>query len=494
MTKLSISQDSIAQYAGDALVVGMPEGQLTSQLQVLDKILGGAIARLVERKQFAGEALKVRTITTLGKLPTHHLVLVGLGKEPTIHLLRKAAGTTARVCRDLCAKKAGTALLSADLEGSVKAKAQAIAEGTLLGLYQFNKYKTVDKDKQKFLESVELIVDAKEKADVEEGLRRGCVIATNVRLARDLVNEPASALYPEKMEEAVRSALKDLPVKLTAYGKKELEKMGMGGILAVNKGSVHEPRLLLLDYEGAKNVPLALVGKGVTFDSGGLSLKPADYMEDMKSDMAGAAAVFAAIKSAAELKLPVHVLGFLSVTENLPGGDAYKPGDIIKAYNGKTIEVLNTDAEGRIVLADALSYAETFKPSAIIDLATLTGACVVALGNVTSGVMGTDQKLIGKVLDAAGHTDDRAWQLPLYDEYSDMMKSDFADLKNISGKSGGAGAETGAAFLKAFVEKTPWCHLDIAGPAWIEKDGPLNVSGGTGAGVRLLVKLLEDWK
>ncbi|MBI4145584.1 leucyl aminopeptidase [Candidatus Woesearchaeota archaeon] len=493
MTKLSISQESIAQYAGDALVVGMPEGQLTGQLQALDKILGGAISRLVERKQFTGEPLKVRTITTLGKLPTPYVILVGLGKEPNLHLLRKAAGSTARICRDLGAKKAGTALLSAAVEGSVKAKAQAVAEGALLGLYQFTKYKTVDKDKQKFLDNMELLVDA-DKADVEEGSRRGSVIATNVRLTRDLVNEPASSLYPEKMEEAVRNALKDLPVKLTAYGKKDLEKMGMGGILAVNKGSVREPRLLVLDYEGAKGAPLALVGKGVTFDSGGLSLKPADYMEDMKSDMAGAAAVFAAIKSAAELKLPVHVLGFLSVTENLPGGDAYKPGDIIKAYNGKTIEVLNTDAEGRIVLADALSYAETFKPSAIIDLATLTGACVVALGNVASGVMGTDQKLISTVLDAAGHTDDRAWQLPLYDEYSDMMKSDFADLKNISGKSGGAGAETGAAFLKAFVDKTPWCHLDIAGPAWIEKDGPLNVSGGTGAGVRLLVRLLEDWK
>ncbi len=467
-------RDSPISYTGDVLVLGIQEGTFINA--TLDQVLGGAIAKAADTLK----PLKCRTITTLGKLPFHHLVLIGLGKDPSLSILRKASGLSAKVCRELGAKRAGNALLESNTPGSATDRAQAITEGIILGLYQYTKYKSADKK----IEFFNVLGDA------DEGVRKGNLVANNVALARDLVNESASNKHPVLMERAIRDHLQGLPIKINVLGKSELEKLGLTAFLAVNRGSVHDPRLIMLDYEGRPGVPVALVGKGVTFDTGGLSLKPADSMEDMKMDMAGAAAVFGAIKSAAELKLPVHVLGFLAFTENMPGGDAYKPGDVITAFNKKTIEVLNTDAEGRIVLADTLAYAETFKPSALIDLATLTGACVVALGEVSSGLMGTDQPLMDKIIASANATDDRAWQLPLYEEYSDAIKSDFADVKNIANKGSGAGAQAGAAFLKNFVT-LPWCHLDIAGPAWSRKEHALGTSGGTGAGMRLLIHFLE---
>jgi len=465
-----------ASFGGDALIVGVSEG-LDAQLQSLDNHLG--VLGTIELPAL----LKTRHFHTLGKLPFKYLVVVGLGKKPDARTIRKASGAAAKVCRDLGAKKVAT-LLPTNPEGIA-----AAVEGTLLGLYAFTKFKTSTERKE--IEEFEIL-----RPSTEENIsavRRGQVFADSIILVRNLVNEPASHKYPERFTQHVRESLRDLPVRVTVHGKRDLEAMGMHAILAVNKGSPHEPRLILLEY--GEGTPIALVGKGVTFDSGGLSLKtPADYMEDMKSDMAGAASVLAVVKTAAELRLPVKVLGFMGLTENMPGGDAYKPGDIITAYNKKTIEILNTDAEGRVVLADVLAYAESFKPAAMIDIATLTGACVMALGTIASGVIGTSQGLIDKVLDAADAADEKMWQLPLYDEYLETVKSDFADVRNSTGRGPGAGAQMGAAFLRSFVNDTPWCHLDIAGPAWTIKENAITSKGGTGFCVRTLVKLLEGWK
>lgn len=478
MVQVSKVADSVLTYAGDALVVGA-NGVFPAELAALDALLNNALsASAAELKP-----LKTKVFTTLGKHPSKHIILINVGKTPDSIALRKAAAVSARVCRELGAKRAGTTLCLLPI-GLPEERAQAVAEGTILGTYAYTKYKKADKA----LEFVNLL-----GAD-DGGMHKGIVIAKNVCWARDAVNESPSHKYPVIMERLVRDELQNLPITITTLGKKEMEALNMNAILAVNRASVHEPRMLVLDYAGKEGSPIALVGKGITFDTGGLSLKPADGMEDMKIDMAGAAAVVATIKTAAELKLPVSIKGFVTFTENMPGGDAYKPGDVITAMNKKTIEVLNTDAEGRVILADTLAYAETFNPSAIIDLATLTGACMVALGYAASGAMGTDDALMTKVIAAGKITDDRAWQLPLYDEYSEAIKSDIADIKNSVGRFVCPGAQAGAAFLKHFVEKTPWVHLDIAGPAAITKENHLSPKGATGAGVRLLVKLLEDWK
>jgi leucyl aminopeptidase len=268
----------------------------------------------------------------------------------------------------------------------------------------------------------------------------------------------------------------------------------MNALLGVAKGSAEPARFIVLEYRGGakEHPPVALVGKGLTFDSGGISIKPAEKMEEMKSDMAGGAAVMGAIMAAADLRLPVNIVGLIPATENLPGGRAYKPGDILKSLSGKTIEIISTDAEGRLILADALTYAERFKPVAIIDLATLTGACVIALGDLAIGMLGTDKELKNKLRDAAEKTGERVWELPLWEDYHELIKSDVADFKNTGGRPGGA--ITAAAFLSKFIGKSPWVHLDIAGPAWLTKDRSYIPKGATGIGVRLLVQFLKDWQ
>ncbi|MCX5841060.1 MAG: leucyl aminopeptidase, partial [Deltaproteobacteria bacterium] len=314
-----------------------------------------------------------------------------------------------------------------------------------------------------------------------------------VCFARDLVSTPSNEMTPSDLaREAETMAAARKKVHVRILDVQDMKKLGMNALLAVASGSCQPPKFIILEYRGGRKwqAPVALVGKGLTFDSGGISIKPSEKMDEMKSDMAGGAAVMGAIMAAAELKLPVNVVGLIPATENLPGGRAYKPGDILKSLSGQTIEVITTDAEGRLILADALTYASRYKPAAVIDLATLTGACIVALGDQVIGMLGTDDSLKDKIRKAADMTGERVWELPLWEDYHELIKSDVADFKNSAGRAGGA--ITAAAFLSKFVGNVPWVHLDIAGPSWLTKDKPYIPKGASGVGVRLMVQVLRD--
>lgn len=485
--KCSVEVGDVFSVKVECVVVGFFEDERKS-LDGLDKSLSGKIGRLFQRREFSGELGQSRLVCSEGLLPAENVLLVGLGKRKdcSFERLRRASACSVRVLRGLGVKNVAT-VIHQHLVGS----AQAVVEGALLANYQFVKYKTQNVDKLRFVESFVLLVSSNKK-DVEFGVREGVVLAQAQCWVRDVVNAPACDVTPvvlAKMAKGLSSS-----VKVSVFDRKKLGELGMGGVLAVSAGSVQEPQFVVAEYKNSVQAPVVLVGKGVTFDSGGLSLKPAKYMEDMKSDMAGAAVVLSVVKAVAELKLPVHVIAIAPLVENMPSGMAYRPGDVVQSMSKKTIEVLNTDAEGRVILADALFFAESKKPQAIIDVATLTGACVVALGKVAAGMVGTSQVVIDRLKNAGDVVGERLWQLPLYDEYSDMIKSDVADVKNIGSSDGEAGALTAAAFLKVFVDKTPWVHLDIAGPAWSTEDKLYTPKGGTGFGVRLLVELLRGWK
>ncbi len=327
---------------------------------------------------------------------------------------------------------------------------------------------------------------------IHEGLSLGRVISEAVCLARDWVNAPSNQATPTFLAQKAQEIAKERGMEIQIFDVDQAEALGMGAFVAVAKGSREPAKFITLEYNKGKNLDrIVLVGKGITFDSGGISIKPSEKMDRMKDDMSGAAAVLAAMKAASELQIPLHLIGLLPLTENLPSGKAYKPGDILRTLSGQTVEVISTDAEGRLILADALTYGLNYQPKAIIDLATLTGACVIALGDYVIGLFGNDDLLLRRIQDASGKTGEKVWQLPLWEEYFENLKSDVADFKNVGTRS--AGAINGAIFLSKFVGKTPWAHLDIAGPAYIEKERPYIPKGGTGVGVRLLIQLLRDW-
>ncbi len=381
--------------------------------------------------------------------------------------------------------------VNSELPLDAEVAAQAFAEGMEMGAYRFWRYRTGLSEEQTFdVERATVFTQSGEQA--RKGLQIGQAIARGVNFARDLVNGPGYAMHPPELgEEAVRLGQR-LGLKVTVLDMAQLIEQGFGGILAVGKGSEHEPRFIVMEYgkAGKDTQTICLVGKGLTFDSGGLSLKPAEAMETMKSDMGGAAAVFGIMQAAAELKLPLHLVGLVSAAENMPSSNAYRPGDIVKTLSGKTIEVLNTDAEGRIILSDALFYAQRYQPDAIVELSTLTGAIIIALGSHATGMMGTDQALMDRLSQAGDASSERVWQLPLWEEYHQMVKSEIADLKNLAGRP--AGSITAGAFLAAFVGDYPFIHLDIAGTAWVDRPAkPYDTLGGTGVGVRLLVEFLR---
>ncbi|HKY33462.1 MAG TPA: leucyl aminopeptidase, partial [Candidatus Polarisedimenticolia bacterium] len=375
--------------------------------------------------------------------------------------------------------------------------AQAAAEGLALGAYRMAKYHTGEDARGRPLRAVELLAGRSDLAAARAGVDKGTLRAEAVNLARDIVNEPAIVITPMKMAEIARRIASQRGLEVKILEKKDLQRLGMGAILGIAAGSAQPPCLIHLTYRprkpGRKKVPrLALVGKGLTFDSGGLSLKTASGMETMKLDKAGATAVLSAMSAVAGLAPAVEVHGIMGMTENMPGGSALKPGDILTSLSGKTIEVLNTDAEGRVVLADALAYAQRQQVDQIIDLATLTGACMVALGPVVSGAFGNDQEMMDRFLAAAREAGEKMWQLPLVDDYSDQLRSDVADLKNTPTSRYG-GAITAGLFLKSFVENgTPWLHLDIAGPAFLESEQGYMRKGATGAAVRTLLTYIQS--
>jgi leucyl aminopeptidase len=469
--------------------------KLEGPIQNVDLEWKGFISTLVKQGDFKGELFECRLFYTHGALPAKRVLLTGLGKKEELDLekWRGAASKAGQYIRNAGFKQFVFPIAKFDSFSEMELS-ESFVTGLLLGLYQFNEFKTLERDKIKEIGEVALLGEKDEEIKlIGEGLRTGEIISGAVCMARDLVNGPSNQVTPSLLADKARQIAKDCGMEIQVFDVSETEAMGMGAFVAVAKGSQEPGKFIVLEYNKGKGLEtIALVGKGITFDSGGISIKPSENMERMKDDMSGAAAVLGSMQVAYKLQLPFHLVGVMPATENLPSGKAYKPGDILKTLSGQTVEVISTDAEGRLILSDALTYSLRYKPKAIVDLATLTGACVIALGNDVIGLFGNDESLLKRIEGASDKTGEKVWRMPLLDEYFDHLKSDAADFRNVGTRA--AGAIIGAIFLSKFVEKIPWVHLDIAGPASIDKERPYVPRGGTGVGVRLLVQLLRDWK
>lgn len=450
-----------------------------------------ALRSLMTSGDFSGKEGETALIHT-GSSTCPRLLLVGLGAYAKVSLERYRRSTAAAAKEARRRKAKNAAFVLPDLRGPAEDAVVAMAEGAYLGLYRFDKYKKPDENAV-HLGAITL-VSAKTalRAPALRALRRAEAIAAGTILARDLANAPGNEIYPESLAQAAVEAGHRSGFDVRVLGEAELNDLGMGGVLAVNRGSDREPRFIILEYGPSSKRPVVLVGKGVTFDTGGISIKPSAGMAEMKMDMSGAAAVIGTFETVARLRLPVRLVGLIPAVENMPGSSAQRPGDIIRHLNGKTSEVDNTDAEGRLILADALAYAERYKPAAVIDLATLTGAVVVALGHVVTGMMGNDPELMRRLTSAGEATYERVWELPMFDEYARLIKSDVADVKNVGGRW--AGAITAGWFLKKHIGAYRWVHLDIAGTAILEENGDYTTRGGSGVGVRLLTEFLRRWR
>ncbi len=490
--KVHAQAKPLVDVAADALIVGMPAGQkaLPPRLALLDRRAGGHLAAVLEAEGFQGKSGQVTHLHTAGRLPAARLIVVGVGdgKELTLETVRRAAAAGVRRARDLSARTVAVDLLGDGLPAAERA--QALVEGAILGTYTFDRYKREKNGKA--VEALTVVAaDGRVIREAAAGIRRGEVFGQATMFARDLVNMPANEMHPTRLAEVAARIAKEARLTLRLLDRAGCEKLGMGAFLGVAAGSEQPPVFIHLTY--ALRRPrrrVALIGKGVTFDAGGLDLKTPEGMLRMKDDMSGAAAVLAILRALPALKPPVEVHGLIAATENMPSGAALRPGDVLRAMNGTTIEVGNTDAEGRLTLADALCYANArVKADEIIDVATLTGACVVALGPLCAGLFASDQALADRLLAAAAEAGERVWQLPLIDEYREHLKSEVADINNVGPRGGGA--INAALFLKEFAGATPWAHLDIAGPAFSEKDLPLAPRGGTGAAVRALLTYLS---
>ncbi len=468
--------------------------KLEGAIREVDQEWKGFISTLMKQGDIKGELFECRLFYTHGALPAKRVLLTGLGKKEDFDLekCRGAASRAGQYIRDAGIKQFVFPIAKSDRfsEGELS---ESFVTGLLLGLYQFNEFKTLERDKIKEIGEVILVGEKEEETElIREGVKTGEIISEAVCMARDLVNGPSNQVTPTRLAQRAREIAKDYGMEIQVFDVSEAEAMGMGAFVAVAKGSQEPGKFIVLECNKGKGLEtIALVGKGITFDSGGISIKPSENMERMKDDMSGAAAVLGTMQVAYQLRLPFHLVGIMPATENLPSGKAYKPGDILKTLSGQTVEVISTDAEGRLILSDALTYGLRYQPKAIVDLATLTGACVIALGNDIIGLFGNDESLLKRIEEASGKTGERVWRMPLPDEYSDHLKSDAADFRNVGTRAGGA--IIGGIFLSKFVEKIPWVHLDIAGPASIDKDRPYVPRGGTGVGIRLLVQLLRDW-
>ncbi len=491
-------QDLLAEKC-DLLVVYKFQGvgsRASGAASDVDKALDGVITKLIEQDGFDGQFGQALVFPTFGKIKARKLAVIGLGEKKAFDAdaVRKIGAHIVKFAERERATSVATTFIG---------DAEAFAEGILLSSYRFHTFHGTQRKKEKATKELKRVTicetDRRLVKRAEEGIRRAEILAAATNYARDLVNTPSSHMTPAHLAEEART-LVGRGVSVKIMDAKDMERRKMNAALAVARGSIHSPigahltyrpRHVGRDRRGTRKT-IAIVGKAVTFDSGGLSLKPADSMMTMKCDMGGAAAVLGLFKAIADLKLPVEVHGIFLAVENMPGGNAYRPGDVVTAMDGTTIEILNTDAEGRVTLADALSYAKTLKPDAIIDLATLTGACVVALGEDMAAVLSSNEKLTQKLLAASKDVGEPLWELPLYAPYASYVKSKIADLKNI-GNRGQAGVITAALFLKPFVGDIPWAHLDIAGPAYTEKESrPDQPYGASGYGVRLLAKYLES--
>jgi leucyl aminopeptidase len=482
---------SVESIKTDLLIIPVQEKKLEEPaIRAMNRQLKGNLRERIQRSKFTGGEGSTLLYSTAGALAASHVLLVGIGatKDIEINTWRKAAARSRREASGLGAES--IAFFFAP-EKEPAAVAGAVVEGMSLGSYQFNRYRSNSKPGAAVKSLTLFKPGLTRSAAMEQSVRAVEQTIPGVFLARDLVNEPPSITTARFLGEQAQRHCRGRGLSVEVWGKKKIEAMNLAGLLAVNRGSLEEPRFITIHYQppAKPRKKLFLIGKGITFDSGGLSLKPSKSMETMKLDMAGGAAVIGTMSRLPYLRPDIEVTGYIPTTDNLPGGNAQKPGDIIRYLNGKTIEVLNTDAEGRLILADALALAAKQKPDYIINVATLTGACMVALGTEVAGIFSNNQSLADNIMRCARDTGEKLWQLPLVKEYREDIKSSIADIKNIGGSHGGA--ITAALILHEFVEDIPWAHLDIAGPAFAEKDSPMCPRGGTGFGVRTLLQLLS---
>jgi len=493
--KILVKTASATTITTPCLVFFMPEGRLNPQgLPLLDEHFGKLVTAAQRNNEFRGRHAETLLLHAAGTTGPSRILLVGIGKanDASLDKLRQAAGCAVAVLKQKNISKAAVSQSDLSIQKATEEQqAQAITEGILLADYQYQRYQSPSPDTSKPLKQIMLLAaNAKSVPLLRRGADKAQAICAGVHLARDLVNAPGNLKSPEFLAMQAVAMSEKNGIKAHLLDQARLQQLGCGALLGVAQGSARPPYLIILEYNGdpTGTAPLALVGKGVTFDTGGISLKPADKMDEMKMDMGGAAAVIGTMLAAARLELPINLVAVVPAVENMPSGNAIRPGDILTSLSGKTIEVLNTDAEGRLILADALTYVERYKPKAVIDLATLTGACIIALGNQAAAILGNDDKLIDKLLKAGQRSGERLWQLPLWTEYADQIKSDFADVKNTGGRP--AGTITAATFLQKFADQYSWAHLDIAGMAWEDKGKAVIPRGGSGFGVRLLINYL----
>ncbi len=493
--ELSVEKGLLEETPANVLVLNLYEGVKipSGATGAIDIALDGLISKYVIAKEgFEGKFGSMYVLQTYGKIGAEKILLVGMGKvkDFTPNRLRELSAQVIKKCKKMNnAKRIISVLHGAGIGGyDPELSARMITEGTLLGAYSFDKYKT-DKKSKKIDEFVIVDMDEDNCKKAKIGMKKGKIIASAVNFTRDLSNEQPTYATPSKLAEIAQN-LKDVEVKV--YDREEIAKMGMGAFLGVARGSSQPPKFIHIKYAGSNQKliqrKIAIIGKGICFDSGGLDIKPPSSMLNMKDDMSGAAAVLGVMSVLKDLKPSCEVHGIIAACENMPGASAYKPGDILVAKNGKTIEVDNTDAEGRLTLADALCYACDLDVDEVIDVATLTGACVVALGSVASGVMGNHQPTIDKLIKCANAGGEKMWQMPMFDDYKDSLKSEIADMKNTGSRMGGT--QIAGLFLQNFVKKVHWAHIDIAGTAYIEKPQNEFCKGATGAGVRTLINYI----
>ncbi len=489
--EFSIKSGSPEKQRTGCVVVGVFDGRkLSTSAQAIDAASRHYLSEVLRRGDLDGKLGATLLLHSVPQIPADRVLLVGLGRERDFNeaAYRTALASATKALRSTGASEASICIT--DLALKRRDTAWKIEQAVIVvseGAYRFDRMKSKPPEAKRALRKVTLhVAKRSEIAEGETAMERGQAIADGMALAKDLGNLPANVCTPTYLAEQAQDMGRRSGIKVEVLEQKEIEKLGMGSFLAVARGSRQPPKLIVLEYQGGKRdaPPIALVGKGITFDTGGISIKPAAEMDEMKFDMCGAASVLGTMKAIAQMKLPLNVVGVIPATENMPGGNAIKPGDIVTTMSGQTVEILNTDAEGRLILCDALTYVEKFKPSAVVDIATLTGAIVIALGHVATGLYANSDPLARELLQAGEAAWDRAWHMPLWDDYQEALKSNFADIPNIGSRAGGS--ITAACFLSRFTKAYPWAHLDIAGTAW--KSGA--EKGATGRPVALLSHFL----
>lgn len=486
--KIEFVTEPITNLSCDTIILAIHDdtAMLDQTAAVFDAMLDGQISSLLSTQPWNKKYGAATVLHIMNKSPWRQVILLGAGKvgDLTADKAKNLTASAIRAARDVRSSAVALVLFH-------PLSVQAAAEATLLGSYRFDRYKTDTSDTHQ-IDRLFIVADSIDQEQAAQDIERAIIVADSVNVTRDWVNHPANILTPQYLAEEAAQLANQYGLALTVLERENMEQLNMRALLAVAQGSQEPPKMLILKHQGKPGSEewIAFVGKGITFDSGGISLKPSEGMKEMKDDMAGAAAVLGAITAIARLKLNINILAVIPCTENMPSGTAFRPGDVITSMEGKTIEVVSTDAEGRLILADGLTYARRLGATKLIDIATLTGACVTALGNIASGLITNNEGWGGAVLAAAQDAGEKMWQLPSYEEYNEQIKSSIADIKNSGGRP--AGAITAGLFLANFTGGLPWVHIDIAGTVTVDKDKGYHVKGATGVGVRTLIQLAEN--